>query len=359
MDENNLFNNNNDKEAFYKMKYFKNKEKYKILKEIQTKLRKDHTDILSDNKRLKEELEIEKSLRKKMEEKVLKSLIQENKVAPKFSSDSDYNIINRRGSTERLGIGSVIEDNDIYHKNSGLDSVSSVDRDDDSNLNSTCLKEKNLKEITSKFDIEILKKSLTVDFLDYDRDTLAIRRKISVREEKILKLEKLLKTWFDNSEQLKKQIDYLILTLTTFNDQFAKDLEIFEECPDLISLIYTLQSVVSDLINQFKIFAASVENSFTHQIKNFLTITMPEFRETKQSLAKHTDEFNFCSNKYLNTKKVNIKDHTKDAYNSQFRVYEFTRYDFINKINMILIFTKVDLPEKVSLFIYSLMVNLF
>jgi hypothetical protein len=355
MDENNMFSGNSDEKVYYKMKYFKIKEKYKILAEMQNKLRKDHADLLTDNQRLKEELEIEKSLRKKMEEKVLKSLIHENKVEPKFSSDSEYNFVNRKGSTERLGIGSIL-DEDNNHKNSGIDSISSFDRENDSNLNSTCLKEKTLKEITSKFDIDILKKSLTVDFLEYDRDTLAVRRKIFVREDKILKLEKLLKTWFDNSEQLKKQIDYLILSLTNFNDQFAKDLDIFEECPDLISLIYTLQSVVSDLINQFKIFAASVENSFTHQIKNFLTIIMPEFRETKQSLAKHTDEFNFCSNKYLNTKKINIKEHTKDAYNSQFRVFEFTRYDYINKINMILIFTKVDLPEKVSLFIYSLMV---
>jgi hypothetical protein len=358
MDDVKVFNNRIDETAFYKMKYFKNKEKLKILLEMQNKLRKEHTELQGNYNKLKEDLDIEKSLRKKIEEKVLKTFKSENTIESKLRSNSEYNVIDRKTSNERLGIGSILDENELsHHKNSGIDSISSFDRDNDSNLNSTCLKEKTLKEITNKFDIDILKKSLIVDFLEYDRDTLAIRRKIIVREDKINKLEKLLKVWFDNSEQLKKQIDYLILSLTTFNDQFAKDLDIFEECPDLISLIYTLQSVVSDLINQFKIFAASIENSFTHQIKNFINIIMPEFRETKQSLAKHTDEFNFCSNKYLNTKKFNIKEHTKDAYNSQFRVYEFTRYDYINKINMILIFTKVDLPEKVSLFIYSLMVH--
>ena len=350
------FNNASDEVALYKMKYFKNKEKYNITKELNNKIREEKCELQKKYEKLVEEYEIEKKLRKKYEEKLSNYLKLDPSIYKNNYNNSDLNRIpsNIPNDNFRIELGSNLSK---YEENSEiLDNTISYERENDYNLNSTNLKEKTLKEITNKFDIEILKKSLTVDFLEYDKDTLAIRRKILSREEKVNKIEKLLKTWFENSENLKKNIDYVINALTIFNEQFAKDLEIFDECPDLISMIYVTQNVLSDLINQFRIFASSVDNSFTHQIKNFLTITIPEYKDTKQSLLRNSEEFLFNSYKFLNTKKIQIKEHTKDSYNSLYRVYEFTRYDYINKINIILLFTKVDLPEKVSLFIYSLMV---
>jgi hypothetical protein len=358
------FDNVYDEVAYYKLKYHKNKEKYNIFLDMQNKLRKEYSELMNKYEVTKDDLAKEKGLRKTYEEKILKYLKAEH--LPKEPTDNLIRIESQdMENNVRMNIGSNISKlesiDDIIRRSSNVfDSSLSMEKDNldrrDSNLNSTNLKERSLKEISSKYDIEKLMKSLTVDFLDYEKDTLAIRRKITSREEKVAKLEKLLKIWFDNSEVLKKNIDTVINSMTMFNEQFAKELDIFEECPDLISLIYTLQSVFTDLINQFKIFAASMENSFTNQIKTFLNVTLTELKETRLSLIKNTDEFQFASSKFLNTKKSLIKDYNKDSYYSQYRLLEFTRYDYINKINTILLFIKVDLPEKVSLFIYSLLV---
>jgi hypothetical protein len=368
MEDEKQFDNVYDEKAYYKLKYHKNKEKYNIFLEMQNKLRKEYSDLVNKYEITKDELTKEKCLRKKYEEKIMSYMKTEHMSQP--NDGNPTNNIMRIESQEidtniRMNIGSNISKLDSMgnlarmSSSNVFESSLSSDKDSidrrDSNLNSTNLKERTLKEISSKYDTEKLMKSLTVDFLDYEKDTLAIRRKITNREEKVAKLEKLLRIWFDNSEVLKKNIDAVINSMTVFNEQFARELDIFEECPDLISLIYTLQSVFTDLTNQFKIFAASMENSFTNQIKTFLNVTLNELKETRLSLAKNTDEFQFASNKFLNTKKTLIKDYNKDSYYSQYRLLEFTRYDYINKINTILLFIKVDLPEKVSLFIYSLL----
>jgi hypothetical protein len=249
-------------------------------------------------------------------------------------------------------------DGDLYSQKSdniGQEEIG-LQNKNDTNMTSTNLKERTLKEITNKFDVDKLKRSLTIDFIEYDRDTLVIRRKTVSREDKLSKLEKILKVWIEISENLRKSIDTVTNSMNIFTENFVQEpLDIFEECPDLISLIYTLQSVINDMISQFKIFSVSIENSFILQMKNFLNQSIQELKESKQSLIKHTDDFNYVSSKFLSTKKSYIKESMKDNYMSTYKLLEFTRYDYIWKINQCLLFTKIELPEKISLLIYAFM----
>ncbi len=227
----------------------------------------------------------------------------------------------------------------------------------DTDMNSTNLKEKANIELTNKFDIDKLKQSLKIDFLDFEKDNLSIRRKITNKEEKLQKLEKIVKIWYEFGDIVKKNFENLGNSFNNLNENFLIDVEIFDECPDLISLIYTIQSILGDLANQIKIFSASFENSFLNQIKTFTTCHIQEIKEAKSIIAKNQEEFNNLANKILNMKKSHIKDSIKDNYDSHLRSLEYSRYDYINKINIAFLFTKVDLPEKISLFIYSFMVN--
>ncbi len=226
-------------------------------------------------------------------------------------------------------------------------------------MNSTNLKYKANKEITNKFDIEKLKNSLKIEFLDFEKDNLSIRRKIINKEEKLQKLEKIVKIWYDYGQILKKNFENLGNSLNNLNDNFLIDVEIFDECPDLISLIYTIQSILGDLATQIKIFSASFENSFLNQIKTFITCHFQEIKEARSIVIKNQEEFNNLSVKFLNTKKSYLKEINKENYDSYLKTLEYSRYDYINKINTAFLFTKVDLPEKISLFIYSFMVTIF
>ena len=224
------------------------------------------------------------------------------------------------------------------------------------NLTSTNLKEKANKEITNKFDIEKLQNSLKIEFLDYEKDNISIRRKITNKEEKLQKLEKIIRIWFEYGDAVKKNFENLGISLNNLNENFLLDVEIFDECPDLISLIYTLQSILADLSVQIKVFSASLENSFLNQIKTFMTCHIQEIKEAKSIITKNQEEFNLVAYKFLNTKKSYLKEINKENYDSQLRNLEYSRFDYINKINTAFLFTKVDLPEKISLFIYSFMV---
>lgn len=225
------------------------------------------------------------------------------------------------------------------------------------NLNSTNLKEKASKEISKKFDMQKVKNSLKIDFLDFEKDNLNIRRKILMKEDKLQKLEKIIKIWYEQGDQLRKSCEKVGDSLYSMNENFLSDVEIFDECPDLISLIYIVQSIVVDLAQQVKIFSTSLENSFLNQIKTFNTCHIQEIKEAKSIVNKNQDEFNVISGKFLNTKKIHLKEINKENYDSLMKTLEYSRYDYINKINTAFLFTKVDLPEKISLFIYSFVVS--
>ena len=224
---------------------------------------------------------------------------------------------------------------------------------------STTLKEKVMDEISQKFDIEKIKTSLIIDFLEYERDdNLINRKKITLREEKLVKFEKILRVWVESSENFKKAIDNLINSFNNFGVQTVSDLEIFDDCPDVISLIYCLQGVMSDMNSHFKIFSVAIENSFTNPLREVLNIKYPEMRENRQLIVKLSDEFNINAAKILNTKKNLLKETVKENYLSMCKTFEFSRYDYISKINLCLLFIKVDLPEKISLLIYAFIVRI-
>lgn len=73
---------------------------------------------------------------------------------------------------------------------------------------------------------------------------------------------------------------------------------------------------------------------------------------------KYLEEFLSAESKFLCIKKNQIKETQKENYLSQYKLREFSKYDYICKINEILLYIKVELPEKIALFIYSL-ISLF
>jgi len=215
-----------------------------------------------------------------------------------------------------------------------------------------------MDEISQKFDTDKIKKSLIIDFLEYERDdNLISRKKIITREEKLLKFEKIIKVWIDSSENLKRAIDNLIISVNNFGVQKVSDLEIFDDCPDVISLVYCLQGILSDMNGQFKIFSVAIENSFTNPLREVLNIKFPEMKDNKMLIIKQYDDFLANASKILATKKNILKETIKENYNALCKTYELSKYDYICKINLNLLFIKVDLPEKISLLIYAFIVS--
>lgn len=356
------FSSKNEESIYYKMKYEKYKTKYTVINNDNISLINQKNDLLSQIEKLKNELESEKILRKSFQNKYSDLLKKSNNNIPNnIPIDSNNNnktnniIISNKKSIieqeEKLDEDTNEENEKIYDQKLNIQS--------DSKLNSSDLKQKVINEMISKFDINKLSKSLQLDFLEYDKDIISFRRKLYLKETQILKLEKVIRTWLEISSTLKKGVKVLINSMITFKENLIDDqLEIFDECPDLISLIYVLQNSFNDITNQFEIFLCSIDNTFISQLETFLTNTIVELNDTRNSYIKYVEEFISLESKFLCIKKNQVKESQKENYLTQYKLREFSKYDYICKINEILLYIKIELPEKISLFIYSL-ISLF
>lgn len=339
--------------AYYKLKYQKYKSKYSTLQKNFEKILIEKNNNQIQIEKIKGEIEEEKNLRKILEKKISKYY------SSCSSGISSFIPIIQSSSTVEC---KTSKDNQpvIISNSEQMDvSIDNEEPKNDSSLTSTSLTTKNTEHIANKFDMNILQKSLTVDFLQYQEDNMVTRKKISSKEEKIGKLERIVKKWLEIGEILKKGIGSMTDAFTTFQEYLgAEELDVFDECPDLISLIYILQNCLSDITNQFKFLSASIDNSFVNQLQLFITHLLFDLNENKLTLIKHSDDLAALEAKLLTSKKSGIKDTQKEHYLSQYKLLELTRCDYINKINSVLLYSKIELPEKVALLIYSL-ISLF
>ncbi len=362
------FNSKNEEAIYYKMKYEKYKTKYTVINNDNMSLINQKNDLLSQIEKLKNELESEKILRKSFQNKYSDLLKKQNNIIPinvpiDSNNNNKDNNINNKNNIRIESKKSIIEqeeklDEEINEDNEKI-YEQKLDIQSDSKLNSSDLKQKLINEMISKFDIDKLSKSLQLDFLEFQKDIISFRRKLYLKETQIIKLEKVIRTWLEISSTLKKGVKVLINSMITFKENLIDEqLEIFDECPDLISLIYVLQNSFNDITNQFEIFLCSIDNTFISQLETFLTHTLVELTETRNSYIKYTEEFLSLESKFLCIKKNQIKEIQKENYLSQYKLREFSKYDYICKINEILLYIKIELPEKIALFIYSL-ISLF
>ena len=353
--EHKTFSSQNEELLYYKLKYNKYKTKYITYTQTYLTLLDEKNDLSKQLQSLQTELNSEKTLRKAYQTKIA-SLIKTQQLQTTSTPPIITTSISLCSPDEQQppnDINEVQLDADIVitdesNMNTPYTAI-------DSTLTSTSLIQKTQTQITSKFDTNIVSKSLLMDFLTYSKYSLSLQKKIHLRENKVHHLEQIITTWIDNITSIKKQIHLLINSITIFNNNIIpSEISIFEECPDLISLLYITPNVLNDIITQLNFFTCAIDNSFIRQLELFITKTLPQLKDTKNTLLKHINEFNHMESKLLCTKKTYIKQTQKENYNSLYKLIEYTRYDYINMLNCTLLFIKVELPEKVALLLYTL-----
>ena len=224
----------------------------------------------------------------------------------------------------------------------------------DSSLSSSVLKKKSDLQLNNKFDKVKATTDLKLEFIDYSKDNLLLKRKIITQEDKLLRLERVTKIWIDSIEQLKKSTESTIERLSLSSDNLLIDLEIFEECPDTLQILYGLNNLLSDISSQMRILTTTMENSFIFPLKSLFSTNFRSLGEFKQLMNKHFDDFTLITTKFLSTKKSHTKDILRDNYFNCKKLYELSKFDYIVKLNELSIIMKVDLPEKLCLLIIVL-----
>ena len=186
--------------AYYKLKYQKYKSKYKTFTNEYNVLVKEKCEVQAELDKTKTELQGEKNLRKILEKKISIYMTTSNSLYSNFIPTVQTSVMN---------------DKDIKVSVNASDSerIDIEDNKNDSEMTSSSLTSKNTESITNKFDMNIMQKSLTIDFIEYTKDSLNYRKKIQAKEDKINRLEKIINSWLSISHNLKNGLTSLISSM--------------------------------------------------------------------------------------------------------------------------------------------------
>ena len=209
-----------------------------------------------------------------------------------------------------------------------------------------------------KFDEDIIKKSLTNEFIEYTKDNINLRKLIFNKEQKINNLYTFIKRWEHYSNILKKGIENFYKGIEIFNNNLLnKDNDNFIESPDLLGLIYLLQKNLNVVIEHCKSFLTTIDSLFILQIQNYRKKYFHKIRVQRFNLSSKICEILAIQNKFLSTKKSNTKNYksAKENYYSKLKAIEINKYDYISGLNKILMMKQIELPQVISLLSFSLM----
>lgn len=215
------------------------------------------------------------------------------------------------------------------------------------------IKNDNFNASYMSFDRNKALNDLQIDFISYSKDSSLLKKKIFQQEEKLNKIEKVIKLWNDSIEQVKKANDVLIEKILVFSDMLLYDIQSFDDCLELLQLLYILNNIMIEVSNEKKLLSLTIENTFIFPLKSLFNANFRVLTEYKSIYKKNHDDFFLISNKFLSTKRTQIKDSIRDSYFQLKKNYEISKFDYISKLNEISIITKVDVPEKICLFIFS------
>ena len=211
-----------------------------------------------------------------------------------------------------------------------------------------------------KFDEDIIKKSLTNEFIEYTKDSIDFRKLINNKEQKINHLYNFIRKWEHYSNILKKGIENFYKGIEIFNNNLLKnENDNFIECPDLLGLIYLLQKNLNVVIEHCKSFLSTIDSLFILQIQNYKKKYFQKVKIQRFNLATKIYELLAFQNKFLSTKKntYNSKNYqsTKDNYYSKIKAIEISKYDYVTSLNKILMMKQIELPQVISLLSFSFM----
>ena len=199
---------------------------------------------------------------------------------------------------------------------------------------------------------------LSKNFIKYGKDSLSLRKKIDINEQKINKIYNVLNKWKKNLILLKKGI----LNFDKSIKIFYNSLEYFNNGKNnLISdfpFLFGQISILQKCFSYIDIYCCSlityIESSCEPQIEAIITNYFQKLEKMGTQLNNKKIEFSNTQNKYLTTKK-DKKDNNelKDRYYNEYKNIEIMEYDYCSLMNQVLMEIKLKIPEIILLLTHS------
>ena len=357
---------------------------YETYKSKFTSLNKEYENLLQNNKKLYENINRERKLRKEMEEKLKYSNltnninhndINNNENKKEDISQDDFVILEKDLDNEEEELLNIKSDNkikildivniinfsilskrniekNIIEKEEKINDENKIniikDKEKNNNKNDTKQKDSNLNtEIISE---EMLKK----DFILYSEESIFLSNSIYENELKIDKIYSYIQKFFLSSKILKRGANFFKKSILLFIQNLSahnKDNKIiFENLPSLKEYINLIQKSFTIINIYCSSLISTIDSSCLTQINDIIISQFKKLENIRNKMNNKKEEYNAFKKEFLGNKNY---ESIKNKYYKEYKEYELSKYIYFSSINKFMMLIKLKFPEIISLLIYS------
>ena len=370
-----------------KCQYYK--EEYEIYKSKFISLNTEYERLLENNKKLYENINKERKLRKELEDKSkysnytnsnnninINNNKKENNIQDEFvilendfdsgedellniscdNKNKSFDIINQisfsilpKNKLQKVLIEKEKQNNDVQKININHNNLN-IKRDVKSNNQNKGDNKNNNKSNIKLITEEILNQ----DFIKYSKETISLLNSINENELKIDKIyyfiqkfSRYLKILKRGASFFNKSISLFIKNLSIYN---TENKNVFEAWPFLTEFISLIQKSFTTINIYCSSLITTIESSSIIQINDIITKNFTNLSNIRNKLNIKREEFKSFRSEFLSNKNYEVM---KNKYYKEYKEYELSKYDYFSSINKFLMLIKLKLPEIISLLIYS------
>ena len=351
-------------------------------------LNEEYERVLENNKKLYENINNERKLRKELEEKLkytnltnTNSNININgngneKIKIKNIFQEDLIILDKdleTGEDELLNINNEIKSKNLefikvinfsfLSKNNQVNKV--IEDEKNNNKINQINKDNLIKNEDSNKDNkqsdkikakgkELNENILTQDFLNYSKESISLLNSLYRKESKIDKIYNFLKKFLYYLKILKRGAILFNKSISLFTEHLSiynnENKNILSDWPFLSEFIFIVQKSFSTINIYCSSLITTIDSSCIIQINDIIGKQMKNLFNIRNKIKTKKEEFYEVKSDFLSNKHY---EQEKNKYYKEYLTYELLKYDYFSTVNKFLILIKLKFPEILSLLIYS------
>ena len=352
-------------------------EKYETYKLKFISLNTEYERLLENNKKLYENINNERKLRKELEEKLKYTNFtsnncisndNNNKSKKEDNFQDELIMLEKNIDPEEEELLNIKEEFKIKHmeiiniinfsilpknkiiiekekKNGDNTKINQINKN---NLNIN--NHSNNKPSKTLITEEIIKQG----FIMYSKESISLSNSINENELKIDKMYFFIQKFRKHLNILKCGAKFFNKSIALFNKNLSiyntENEKVLESWPFLTEFISLIQKSFSTINIYCSSLITTIDSSCLIQINDIITKQFKNLNNRRNKVKTKKEEYNSFKIRFLSNKNYEAM---KSEYYKEYSEYELSKYDYFSTINRFLMLIKLKLPEILSLLIYS------
>ena len=352
-----------------KCQYYMNE--YETYKLKYISLKEEYERVLENNKKLYENINNERKLRKELEEKSKYSNLTYNNNDinnnKKDSCKDEFVILETDIEEELFNLSNDIKSKhveiiknisfSIFSKNVSDNIIKNEQKQENENKKIIILNNNinQVKNTNSEIPKELVTEEiLTNDFIQYSKESISLFNSLYEKELKIDKIYFFLQKFCNYLKIVKKGANFFNKSLMLFNRHLSiyttENKNILKDWPFLSDFISIIIKGFSTIIIYCSSLIMTIESSCIVQINEIIESNFNNLINIRNQLKVKKAEFSIIQNDFFSNK---FSEKKKNNYYNEYKSYELSKNNYFSAINKFMILIKLKLPEIMSLLIHS------